>query len=202
MGVYKLSTAGGLATPRTNYSSFLAGNPAVSFAAYESIATVTVGSGGVSGVTFSSIPSTYTHLQIRAMGKSSYAGSGAPDFLNLSIKFNSDADSNNYSTHNLIGNGSSASASGSANNIGQAWRVPQSGDNGWAVGVMDILDYANTNKYKTYRFLTGFDNNGSGAVRLISMGWRNTAAITSITFPGEPLWVQYSSFALYGIKGA
>jgi hypothetical protein len=32
---------------------------------YESIETVTVGSGGSATVTFSSIPATYTHLQIK-----------------------------------------------------------------------------------------------------------------------------------------
>ena len=133
------------------------------------------------------------------MGKSSYSGSGV---VNMLINFNSDTDNNNYSTHSLIGDGSSATAAGSANSRGQAWYVPQSGDNGWGVAIMDILDYANTNKYKTYRCLTGFDNNGSGAVRLTSVGWRNTAAVTSITLPSEPLWVQYSSFALYGIKGS
>ena len=34
---------------------------------YESIATVTVGSGGSSYIEFTSIPGTYTHLQIRGI---------------------------------------------------------------------------------------------------------------------------------------
>ena len=34
---------------------------------YESIQTITVGSGGASTIVFSSIPSTYAHLQIRAL---------------------------------------------------------------------------------------------------------------------------------------
>jgi hypothetical protein len=42
--------------------------------AYESISTVTVGGGGVSDVTFSSIPSTFTHLQIRFIGKDNRSG--------------------------------------------------------------------------------------------------------------------------------
>jgi hypothetical protein len=200
MGVYKLSTAGGLATPRTNYSSFLAGNPAYEIpTSYESIATVTVGSGGVSGVTFSSIPQTYTHLQLRAMGKSSYSGSGV---VNGALQFNSDTNSSNYSCHNLYGDGSSAASQGAANYNGQSWWFPLTGDNGWAVAIFDILDYTNTNKYTTVRGLTGFDNNGSGRIALSSSNWRNNAAITSITLPSEPLWVQYSTFCLYGIKGA
>jgi hypothetical protein len=34
---------------------------------YESIATVSVGGGGAADVEFTSIPGTYTHLQIRAL---------------------------------------------------------------------------------------------------------------------------------------
>jgi len=166
---------------------------------YESIATVTVGGGGVSGVTFSSIPQTYTHLQLRCMAKSSYTSSGT---VNGAMQFNSDTNGSNYSCHNLFGDGSSAGAQGAANYNGQSWWFPTSVDNGWAVAVFDILDYTNTNKYTTVRGLTGFDNNGTGRIALSSSNWRNTAAITSITLPSEPLWVQYSSFALYGIKGA
>jgi hypothetical protein len=68
--------------------------------------------------------------------------------------------------------------------------------------VVDVLDYANTNKYKTVRALQGFDSNGDGRIYLGSNLWKNTNAVTSITltaFSGN--FVQYSHFALYGIKG-
>jgi hypothetical protein len=32
----------------------------------------------------------------------------------------------------------------------------------WVVLYLDILDYANTNKYKTVRSLSGLDTNGAG----------------------------------------
>lgn len=102
MGVYKLSTAGGLATPRTNYSSFLAGNPAVVFGSYESIQTVTVGT-ATSTMTFTSIPSTYTHLQIRGM----LNGTAAGTYNNVRMGFNSDGGAN-YSSHVLYGDGGTA----------------------------------------------------------------------------------------------
>jgi hypothetical protein len=73
----------------------------------------------------------------------------------------------------------------------------------FGVGVCDILDYADTNKYKTVRTLTGRDFNGSGDVRLHSTNWRNTATVTSIKVSdssGANL-AQYTSVALYGIKG-
>ncbi len=169
------------------------------FGSFESIATTTVGAGGSSSITFSSIPSTYTHLQLRCMAKSSYTSSG---IVNGGMQFNSDTNGSNYSSHNLYGDGSSASAQGAANYNGQSWFFPTSVDNGWAIAIFDILDYKDTNKYTTVRGLTGVDNNGSGRISFTSSNWRNTAAITSITLPSEPLWVQYSSFALYGIKGA
>ena len=133
------------------------------------------------------------------MGKSSYTGVG---IVNGGIQLNSDTTGSNYSSHNLYGDGSSASAQGAANYNGQSWFFPTSGENGWAVAIFDILDYTNTNKYTTIRGLTGVDNSGSGRISLTSSNWRNTAAVTSITLPSEPLWVQYSTFSLYGIKGA
>ena len=53
------------------------------------IATTTVGGGGTSSITFSSIPQTYTHLQIRLLGK--YAVSGDTTL----IRVNGDT-GNNY----------------------------------------------------------------------------------------------------------
>ena len=70
--------------------------------------------------------------------------------------------------------------------------------------IFDILDYTNTNKNTTTRALTGNETNGTaGQAILFSSGnWRNTAAITSILiYPSSGNFSQYSSFALYGIKG-
>ena len=69
-------------------------------------------------------------------------------------------------------------------------------------GVIDILDYANTNKYKTSRGLSGYDANGSGLLYLASGLWMNTAAITSIEITDAlGNFATNSTFALYGIKG-
>jgi hypothetical protein len=182
--------------------SVLAGNAAYEPGSYYSIETITVGSGGSSTVTFSSIPSTYTHLQVRCLVKTNRTSSnlsGAP-FI-----FNSDS-ATNYSCHEFNGNGSTLSASNTSNGSSiDVGRVSgnSSSANVFGVEVIDILDYKNTNKYKTIRVLNGFDNNGSGVVAFASGSWRSTSAITSITFqtPYESsLYLQYSEFALYGIK--
>jgi hypothetical protein len=70
--------------------------------------------------------------------------------------------------------------------------------------VIDILDYKNTNKYKTVRILSGTEyNNSNGGVSFNSGLWQNTDAITTITLqPSGANFAEYSQFALYGIKGS
>ena len=169
---------------------------------YESIATVTVGSGGSSTITFSSIPSTYTHLQIRGFTQQTN-NSGA----NCIIRYNSDSGSN-YNSHYLGGNGSTTGAGYFTNGSttgGYAFDSANNGSGAFCAFIIDVLDYANTNKYKTSRSLSGWSNNSSGEnLSVMSSAWRNTAAITSITLQDYSggSFAQYSSFALYGIKGA
>lgn len=166
---------------------------------YQSISTVTVGSGGSSSISFTSIPSTYTHLQVRAIIKNTANTSESVRF-----RFNSDT-ATNYSFHRLFGDGSSASAYGEANTsyAGEASSSNSPQTNIFSALVYDVLDYANTNKYKTARGLSGKDFNGSGNIFLFSGNWRNTAAITSLTiYPNSDNFAQYSQFALYGIKGS
>ena len=178
---------------------------AAAAASFESIATVTVGAGGSANVEFTSIPSTYTHLQVRAIVRSTYAssvttGSGF-------IRFNSDTGSN-YSWHVLRGNGAAATATaGTSATYGLAFSDigGTSVTSFFGAGVLDILDYANTNKYKTVRVLSGADGNTTNDdyLYLASGSWRNTNAITTITIlPSTNNFAQYSHFALYGIKAA
>lgn len=167
---------------------------------YESIATSTVGAGGAASISFTSIPSTYTHLQIRTISRNVSALGG---FSTLRGNFNSDTASN-YSRHNLEGDGSSVSASGSASSTYFANSRSANGSvtsNVFGVGIIDILDYANTNKYKTVRILTGVDDNSAGRVNFHSGLWMSTSAINTISLydPNANI-AEYSSFALYGIK--
>ena len=118
------------------------------------------------------------------------------------MQFNSDT-GNNYADHQLAGDGSSASAAAVAPSTNKIYMAQAKGV-GFGASVIDILDYKNTNKYKTTRQIWGWDNNGEGVIRLTSGLWMNTAAITSITL--TPLstgnFGQYTQAALYGIKGA
>jgi hypothetical protein len=168
----------------------LLGNGGGATNSYESIQTVTL-TGSQSSIDFTSIPSTYKHLQIRMSYRSSLSD-------NSHIRFNGDTGSN-YAWHELFGTGSSAGAGAGASatfgKVGYAEVNP-------GVAVIDILDYQNTSKYKTVRSLNGSDNNGSGYILLRSSLWQSTTAISSINiFPASGTLSQYSSFALYGIKG-
>lgn len=172
----------------------------VASTSYESISTTTVGAGGSSFVEFTSIPNTYKHLQVRMLTRGSISATGT----NVNVQFNSDT-GNNYITHWLDGNGTTALGenSGTTNLIYLGYGSGANASaNVFGSSVWDILDYTNTNKATTCRSLCGFDNNGSGFVALISGLWTSTAAVTSLKIsPNSGTFSQYSSFALYGIKG-
>jgi hypothetical protein len=166
---------------------------------YDALASYTVPSGGVSTITFAGLPTggQYKHLQIRVIAKSAGA------FTQGRVKINSDT-SSVYTLHQITGNGSSASANGYANEAGPITipiRMPDTA-NIFGVIVMDILDYQDTNKFKTIRTLGGADLNGSGSVIFSSNLWRSTSAITQLDFDGNgENFAQHSQFALYGIRG-
>lgn len=160
--------------------------------AFQSIASTTVGSGGTQSVSFTLIPSTYKHLQVRIMGSTSINDSPA-------LYFNGDTTDMNYWTHTLIGNGSNAYSWSVNSNY-----IPYYAGTGTSKSatIIDILDYTDTNKKKTSRVLGGYDANGSGAVFLQSLLWSNTARISTIRLRASSgtVWDQYTNFALYGIK--
>jgi hypothetical protein len=176
-----------------------------STSSYESIATSNPTSGA--SITFSSIPSTYKHLQIRYTAQTDRA---TYPVSSLYLQFNGQGDgTNNISYHRLTGDGSSAGAygTGATDRMYQGSIASNAAANVFGVGVIDILDYADTNKYKTVRSLTGYDTNnnanGPGEIALYSGHWRGTAALTSITiaFAFGSNYQSGTKFALYGIKG-
>lgn len=178
--------------------SLLAGNAAYDPGDFVSIATVTVGAGGASSISFSSIPSTYQHLQLRGITKNASSSTFA------AMRFNSDTGSN-YSAHYIDGDGASVAAGGASNYDRSyfGYTGTSSQTNIFGVSVIDILDYKDTNKFKTVRILTGVDVNGSGGyIESSSSSWRSTSAITDINiFFSSTNFAQYSQVALYGIVG-
>ena len=180
----------------STYTQSWVSNADPDFGAFESIGTSVVGSGGAASVTFSSIPAGYKHLQLRIA-----AGNSSSNYLSLVM--NSDTGSN-YAFHRLSGDGASADSNASTSRADMIL----TGAGGMSTDanirggfIVDILDYANTNKYKTVRSLNGNDANGSGSMNLSSNVWLSTIAITSLTLSSASNFRQYSHFALYGIGG-
>jgi hypothetical protein len=169
--------------------------------AFESIATAT-GTGSSGTISFTSIPSTYTHLQIRGIMRTDEAGATE---TNCYIQVNT-ATGSTYAYHILRGNGATVTASGGAsttftfpgNATGAAATASVMG-----VLIADVLDYASTTKNKTLRYFTGFDRNGAGEVYVSSGLYNATTAITSIQIKtSSNNWTTATTFALYGIKAA
>ena len=169
--------------------------------AMESIATVTVGSGGASSITFSDIPGGFQHLQVRGIWRIT-ENVAADEWL--AVQLNGDTTGGNYAYHSLYGAGASATAEAGTS----ATRVslgPKDGRtaNVYGAFVVDILDYASTSKNTVMRTFGGYDANGVGVVGINSTLWKNTNAVTSLTVlpdsAGRTL-KQYTAAALYGLR--
>jgi hypothetical protein len=167
----------------------------------EPIASTLVGAGGINSIIFNDIPQTYKHLQLRLIVRTNRASAGDV------VKFNFNSDfSSSYSWHGLGGDGTSPFAfAGATQTYLDVERLAgnNAATNVFGTAVVDILDYQNTNKFKTNRSLGGIDNNTSGELHFMSGCWQKTDAINTITMsPGfGTLFNQHSRFSLYGIKG-
>jgi hypothetical protein len=194
--IAKLTNAGGVSTV-TRYVDMLAGNATFIENSYESIATVNFGT-AAAGFDFQNIPQTYQHLELRFMAYSTLSAS----VDNLALYANNDT-SNVYSTHSLYGNGSSAAvyAGSTQARIYLPSLLSANTTAQYTVGVIQILDYTSTNKFKTTRTLHGYDANGSGIVGLSSGLFQSTGAITRFSGGTSANIAAGSTFALYGIRG-
>lgn len=173
------------------------------------IASLTLSSNGA--FLFTNIPQTFTHLQLRIFSRSV----GTTSNTLIGSQLNNDYTSGNYSfgSHYLRSDGSSATGSTAQSFLGFG-----SGPNGAGFGfvsgasstsnvfashIVDLLDYTNTNKFKTWRSIGGFDSNGAGNIALSSGYWNQTTAINRINVGNyfDPFtFVAGSRCDLYGIS--
>jgi hypothetical protein len=167
---------------------------------FELIASTTVGAGGASSIDFTSIPSTYTDLQIFF---STRDNTGAP-YNNLFITFN--GSTSGYSDRILYSNGSSAA---STSNTGAAQIAFAYSDgstatsNTFANGIIYIPNYAGSNN-KSASVDTVTENSATQSFIALAAGlWANSAAINRVTLTAaSATLVQYSTAYLYGVKNA
>jgi hypothetical protein len=188
---------------KTKSGEMLVGNSPFIPTDFESIATITP-SVSATGVSFTSIPGTYKHLQIRLTYKDTTTSNQTTD---LTIQFNNS--STGYAYHFINAQGSGITADGSTS---QPYIDFECGGNSAAgmtnivgVGIIDLHDYASTTKNKTVRMFGGMNANSTSTTHKLTFYsglWNNTAAINRIDLnAGYSGMATGTTFALYGIKG-
>ena len=139
---YTISVAGVNPTGTGEYSSASGSAVPTVNTSYESIATVTVGSGGSSSISFTSIPSSFTHLQLRWIGQDNRGATND----GVKVSLNSNTTNADYAYHRLWGNGSVAQSFGTGSSFaGIGFVRGDTGNSIFGVSILDFLDYANTN---------------------------------------------------------
>jgi hypothetical protein len=144
-------------------------------------------------VTFSDIPATYKHLEVRLFQRKSAGGNDA-FFMHL----NGDTNNGNYAYFSFLGDGTPGVQS-----IVDNSSIGSTRSNAWNTTVITIPDYASTAKIKTYHSVSGSSSQVGSSTFYVGSAWDNTAAINSIRFTvGDGSnFITGSVFALYGIKG-
>jgi hypothetical protein len=164
-------------------------------ATYTLISSVTVGSGGASTIDFTSIPATYTDLEILLCGRCTGGGNG------VNVSFNSNT--TGYTNSALQSSGSAIGSYGTYNrNVGLVTRAAETSDTFGSTKIL-IPNYAGSIN-KSYSSDSVAENNSTTAYSTLTGGlWSNTSAITSISLaPMDGSFVQHSTAYLYGISNA
>jgi hypothetical protein len=165
---------------------------------FELIASSTVGSGGAASIDFTSIPSTFTDLNLVL----SLRYSGA-DTSSINVAFNNS--SSNYTGKAIRGSGSSViSFNISTNNIGGLGTGSSGASqtaNTFANNSLYIPNYASSNNKSVSVDFVQEANVVGAFMGFYAALWSDSSAINSIyiTPDSGTTWVQHSSAYLYGI---
>lgn len=169
---------------------------------YTLIEKITVGAAGATDVTFTSIPQTYTDLQILISARSNRTSDFRDDHF---IRFNGNTGTN-YTTRNLnaISNSIGSGTDTSQTSLGRM-TVPANSSNvtvnTFGSSSIYIPNYTSSNN-KSVSTDNVMESNSTTywALTMTAGLWAQTGAITSITiFPEVGSYMQYSTFYLYGI---
>ncbi len=189
-GVFASQISGHLEPPFTPSSS------------YDALAVYTVPSGGASTITFAGLPTggQYKHLQIRYIVRNSLSLGYADGIF---FYYNEDSSSTNYWRHSVQGEGSGGPGGFNSQALPIiTYPAANQTASTFGAGIIDIYDYASSDKKKTAKCLEGFDLNGSGFALYRSFLWNNTSAINKITFDRAGYgFAEHSQIAIYGVKG-
>jgi hypothetical protein len=172
---------------------------------YDLLETVTLSS-TASEIEFTGLGSytDYQHLQIRATLQDNTDSSNVNNYY---IKLNNFT-STQYPRHAMFATGSGILASGSTGTTSgmlffDSYVAGGSDSSNFGAAIIDILDFASTNKFTTVRAISGATKPaGQKAIGLYSGLMRDTNAVTSIQITtATNLNNTGCKFSLYGIKG-
>lgn len=164
---------------------------------YELIYSATVGAGGATDITFSSIPSTYTDLIVKLSTRVNSAD------VQTKVYFNSDTTAANYSWKRIYGDGSSATSDSGTNLIATSSNPSNFTASTYSNSELYIPNYTSSDK-KSVSSDAVTENNGTIAYATLAASlWQGTAVINAITLlPNSGSFVQYSTAYLYGVKSS
>lgn len=161
------------------------------------ISSVNVGSGGAASIEFTSIPSTYTDLQILVSAR----GSGNTATVGLNLRYNSST--TNYSYRRLDASGSQLDSSGGSVPSIAILQGGNSFANTFGNYTINIPNYSGSTGKSASSICANENNVQQEYITLSSTLWNDTSPITSIQLvPSSGTILQYSTAYLYGIKNS
>jgi hypothetical protein len=175
------------ATNANGTSAASAASNSVTPASPSSFDSIVSGTATSTSITFSSLPQTYKHLQIRLNWTVTggqvrlYLNNASAAFQRLTANNGSNVTAQKFNSNEIMA--TSADLQGS---------YP-------GVAIIEILDYASTTKKKVVRIFSGNNTSGGGQVGLYSQLY-TTTAVTSIVLDTNGSGVTGTT-AIYGIKG-
>ena len=178
-----------------------AGGGAAAGNAYEWLATI-AGNGSSSSITFNNLNttygSTYKHLQIRAVIRSTTSSSNG-DLIRMQIN-GSEA---NYGHHLYADTTSTPKSRAEASGYFGYPLGSQTTDGGWSPCIIDIYDAFSTNKTKTIRIMfNGRRAANEFGFNFSSLLFNSTTVTSSIALLESSAFDTSSRFSLYGLRSA
>jgi hypothetical protein len=162
------------------------------------ITTVTVGAGGTSTITFSSIPQTYAHLLV----KFSTRITQAVDVYGVQVSINGATVSSGFNWRRIQGDGSTTSTTSGTNGYAGHQQGTSYTANTFGTSEIFFPNYTLVQN-KPYSIDDVTENNGTAAYAVLVAGlWNTTSAITSLAFTGSGTYAQYTTATLYGIPNS
>lgn len=154
-------------------------------------------------VDFTSIPANYTDLVVVWQARSNVSGANEA----MSVKFNNDGTSGNYTITEwwqsyATGSGTGSTAASATGLFALQVTGNTAPSSHAGSGTMTISNYLGTVFYKGM-FSTGQFQQGAGTAQQLTQQtsgvWKNTAAVTRLTFSVPTSFVNGSVFTLYGV---